>query len=388
MPTRFIPVDTSLSSDAPGYGEALGPICWKCRGGNKNCKVCHGDFRLPVRIIVPRIGKVTRGRKDRPQTSQNHAPFGYNVPYYGPLVKRATEEMIDVVLKETPPSTTMPPDWWPRDNEELCNLVGEFRILQKYKSHRWTTDDLVTATVAAKTLLSDRFPSQRIRYCDLGTGNGSVLQMMIWKCRSRIETAYAVEARKEALGLARRSLSFNVGKDVTKPDISLVHSDFRTFPPPELANTFDLVTGTPPYFAVESVNDTTTVIQQGAMPAAMQSAPARCEFRGGMEAYCAAAQRLLRDSGRFVCCENYLNHTRAIQALEDHEFLVEKVLFIRGREGRERLFAVYVAQKSSSVANAKIQHNPIGLDLSVRNVNGDWTDTYKESILRFMDILA
>ena len=124
------------------------------------------------------------------------------------------------------------------------------------------------------------------------------------------------------------------------------------------------------------------------MPAAMQSAPARCEFRGGMEAYCAAAQRLLKDSGRFVCCENYLNHTRAMQALEDHKFLVEEVLFIRGKEGRERLFVVYVAQVSSAVADVNTQNNPISMDLSVRNVDGDWTDAYKDSILRFMDILA
>ena len=82
------------------------------------------DFRLPVRTVEPRIGKVTRGRKDRPQTSQHDAPVGYDVPYYGPLVKRATEEMIDVVLKkETLLSSTIP-DWWPRDNEELCRPGG------------------------------------------------------------------------------------------------------------------------------------------------------------------------------------------------------------------------------------------------------------------------
>lgn len=374
----FVPIDQSLNSDAPGYGS--GPICWKCRGGNDACKICHGTFRLATRIVTLRVGRVTRGRHHGSMIYPH--PAGYNVQTYGALVQRATHERMNVELEHD--DTTSIPDWWPRDNEELCNLVGEFRILQKYKSHRWTTDDLVTATVAAKSMNADK-----IRYCDLGTGNGSVLQMVLWKCRDRISTAIAVEARQEAIALAKRSLSFNFGNEAS--DISLVHSDFRTFPPDDLAHTFDLVTGTPPYFAVQSVDQDTTIIQQGAMPSAMQSAPARCEFRGGMEAYCAAAQRLLRESGTFVCCENYLNHARALKALADHNFRTEQIHYIRGKEGRKRLFVVYVARLvSASVADGNdiLQHkDQEEFELTVRNCAGEWTEAYKETVLRFMEII-
>jgi hypothetical protein len=191
---RFVPLDASLTSDAPGYygggrdddgtigeGGGGGPVCWKCHGKcvvvdvralgvqkkekkkkkteekqrrsaqqqppdaactmsietlpvaagarsaaspttpmagepavavadpettttNKNmennsmvmteCHICHGSGRLPIRIVPPRPGKVTRGRSNRNASAaagSDHddsrrtplQPVGYQVPYYG-----------------------------------------------------------------------------------------------------------------------------------------------------------------------------------------------------------------------------------------------------------------------------------------------------------------
>jgi hypothetical protein len=57
---------------------------------------------------------------------------------------------------------------------------------------------------------------REIRYLDLGTGNGSVLQMVTWYLLSKLSSKYSlqavgVEARSEAVGLARQSLAFNLG---------------------------------------------------------------------------------------------------------------------------------------------------------------------------------
>ena len=118
-------------------------------------------------------------------------------------------------------------------------------------------------------------------------------------------TAYGIEARSEAAGLARRSLSFNIGKENVGKRISVIHADFRDLErnidafssgdnDQEIlkhfgstkALKFDLVTGTPPYFQVDfSTNDpsigngeydkvvTAALINQGGMPTSIQSAP-------------------------------------------------------------------------------------------------------------------
>lgn len=115
------------------------------------------------------------------------------------------------------------PPWIPRRGEQLCNLVGRWKLLQRVGSHRWTTDDLVAACVAARQVEHrQQLPQTRqkdsssFHYLDLGCGNGSVLSMTMWKLcqllapQQVLLSCVGVEARNEAVELARRSLSFNV----------------------------------------------------------------------------------------------------------------------------------------------------------------------------------
>ncbi len=108
-----------------------------------------------------------------------------------------------------------------------------------------------------------------LRYLDLGCGNGSVLQMVLWGLLNEFElSAFGIEARSEAASLARRSLTFNVGEG---KQASVIHGDFRELEMGSEAfkgignnvlnqleafretrsKKFDLVTGTPPYFRVD-----------------------------------------------------------------------------------------------------------------------------------------
>ena len=237
----------------------------------------------------------------------------------------------DIFIKETASNNAKNPAWLPiNKGEQLCNLVGRWRILQRVGSHRWTTDDIVTAYIAATSLIDEKEVSdtEEIKYLDLGTGNGSVLQMVSWYLLSKMKgvKAYGVEARSEAVGLARRSLAFNLGsvEDDGKiysgavinsngvesvpgrHNVQVVNGDFRDLVSlsrsesdqsepsftdnrelKEVAsNRYDLITGTPPYFRVDFSTEgdkatdskvTAAVINQGGMPTSMQSAPARCE---------------------------------------------------------------------------------------------------------------
>ena len=149
-------------------------------------------------------------------------------------------------------------------------MVGTWRILQKVGSHRWTTDDIVTAYIAitelrriqtsiaesitnnTTTTTTSTSTATRLHYLDLGCGNASVLQMVSWGILHLLQQqkpninkdthhdkddnlgkyqhsfkAFGIEARREAVQLATRSLSFNIGAENIGKIISLINGDFR-----------------------------------------------------------------------------------------------------------------------------------------------------------------
>eukprot|EP00560_Eucampia_antarctica_P007300 CAMPEP_0197830726 /NCGR_PEP_ID=MMETSP1437-20131217/7341_1 /TAXON_ID=49252 ORGANISM="Eucampia antarctica, Strain CCMP1452" /NCGR_SAMPLE_ID=MMETSP1437 /ASSEMBLY_ACC=CAM_ASM_001096 /LENGTH=476 /DNA_ID=CAMNT_0043433303 /DNA_START=17 /DNA_END=1443 /DNA_ORIENTATION=+ len=370
------------------------------------------------------------------------------------IVGIAVDSIKGIVLDSS--SSCLP--WFPSNpGEQLCNLVGSWRILQRVGSHRWTTDDLVTAFVAMSETMHRLTPSKEKRktlnYLDLGCGNGSVLQMVCWALLDKFDLcAIGMEARSEAVSLARRSLSFNIGPQCEENEeenrVSIIHCDFRDLihhydnddNNDEKNNSrsisssssrddritkvhdkkFDLITGTPPYFQVDFTTTTTAslstqqndaddntdatsllnrvvssaVINQGGMPTSIQSAPARCEFRGGVEAYCAAASKVLSDSGIFVVCENWLNNRRVYEGAEKSGLHIFKVIPVKGKTTRkENLFGVYLMQKKmkEGLNNNNNASNTDSLSvspaLSVRDENGRWTKEYA-AILEKMSIPA
>jgi len=364
---------------------------------------------------------------------------------------------IDMTLIEKNDNKHNIPSWLPiNPGEQLCNLIGRWRILQRVASHRWTTDDLVTAYVAASTFVSSQTSGKSIneeeegeetilRYLDLGTGNASVLQMSTWYLLSTLHSnnskykkieAVGVEARSEAVGLARRSLSFNLGSieyqgkvytggcaeegsdnsaEELEHDVQIVQGDFRnlvSLSSSEAEDTasslsatphvksiedvaskrYDLITGTPPYFRVgftkssntaDNTSDnnetiTSAVIEEGGMPTSIQSAPARCEFRGGIEAYCLTASAMLsQPHGRFVVCENWLNNHRVWSGAKEAGLIIESVQPVRGGVRKEKnLFAVYVMKKKGNNEEQKDERDVVLPALVVRDEHGNWTKEY------------
>ena len=472
---RYVPEGAvSLSSDAPGWtpkasGDS-GPICWKCKGeGNlqilkknapsktRTCPVCNGCGFLPVKSKYAQSisadadtpGVITsRRRRPRGWMEFGHVPAAVQASLSHDedkceesaihqslsILRQANgnDDDYDSKRKDVPAKIAKdmtPPPWLPvNSGEELCNLVGRWRILQRVGSHRWTTDDLVTAYVAASTFtsstnLSREDSTKSIRYLDLGTGNSSVLHMTTWFLLSSELSnfpinldAFGVEARTEAVGLARRSLSFNLGtieiggkiytgvNESMHHNVQIVNGDFRDLihakdlsdPMLEVASEqYDLITGTPPYFRIDfkGTNEkiTDAVINQGGMPTSMQSAPARCEFRGGIEAYCQAAAAMLKPDGLFVVCENWLNDKRAYDGAKIAGLTVVEVWPVLGKVGKpEPLFAVYVMRKKSESNEGNTNSNTdneerIRAPLIVRDEDGSWTEEYAE-VMKAMSI--
>jgi tRNA1(Val) A37 N6-methylase TrmN6 len=172
-----------------------------------------------------------------------------------------------------------------------------------------------------------------------------------------------------------------------------------------LPGTFDLVTGTPPYFRVDfetrseknesgdreavqpaigvAADETEAskrtvvgaLIRQGGMPTCKESAPARCEFRGGIEAYCATAKAILALDGTFVVCVNWANHSRAMAAAPAAGLVVTSVLRVVGKEDKPPLFCVYT-MKHASPQVGYTEESITEPDLVVRDANGAWTVQY------------
>lgn len=353
---RYVPLgDKSIVTDAPGWLRAPaseahsestsgGPTCWKCKGRKlvpqkkkrklreksisddqnestlainpgKECTVCHGlGFLAPKKKEVTSLssqpGMITNKRKC-PEGWHCAGPIAAAVqemmnysPFEADMNDQITKNPLECLylannVENSGAGVSISPGeypkypWCPSNfGEQLCNLVGSWRILQRTGSHRWTTDDIVTARIGIEMALkrkegcSEKPP---LRYLDLGCGNGSVLQMVSWGLLSEFDlTAFGIEARSEAASLARRSLTFNIGNE---NQVSVIHGDFRELEKGNEAfkggtgnnilkqveafrktrsEKFNLVTGTPPYFRVDFSTDdkvevTAATINQGGM---------------------------------------------------------------------------------------------------------------------------
>jgi len=219
--------------------------------------------------------------------------------------------------------------------EEHCSLAGHWRIIQRIASHRYSTDDVVTAWVAwraASRLVGGL--SRPMRCCDIGCGIGSVLLMTAWLRPTAV--CLGVEAQAIRAATAVRSIAVNgVGDRVTVRNGDL--RDPSTISDAELAGMgggFDLVTGTPPYFEVTG---------SSALPADEEASRCLFEYRGGIEAYAVAAARLLHpDHGVFVVCESALAIDRGYTAAALAGLRVAARLDCVSKEGKEPLFVVFV----------------------------------------------
>eukprot|EP00986_Skeletonema_menzelii_P010267 scaffold4987_cov135-Skeletonema_menzelii.AAC.7 len=238
MTMRYVPEGAvSLSSDAPGWtvendgdnmpGESRGPICWKCKGecnlrvlkkkapsNQRICPVCKGNGFLPMKskyvqsisAEADKSGVITsRRRRPRGWNESGHVPAAVqaslDIDNDDNCVKTTTQQALSILRQangldddfdskrnDVPANIAKElheqncPPWLPLNSgEQLCNLVGRWRILQRVGSHRWTTDDLVTAYVAASTFIASNNNCEAgLRYLDLGCGNASVLQMTTW----------------------------------------------------------------------------------------------------------------------------------------------------------------------------------------------------------------
>lgn len=204
-------------------------------------------------------------------------------------------------------------------------------------------------------------------HADLGTGCGSVLQMVLWAYLGQVRSV-GVEAQDVSFECLRRGLIWNVGVDPTQPNtlVRIVKGDLRTwdgtipvdktdgktnkdesqadFQPP-----YDLITGTPPYFPLDSFVASNNHNQK-----------VRCRVptRGGACDYIKTASRLLAHDGVFCMVEaSFAKAEHAVLqavARTNGVLTIKRRLDVVTRTGLPPRFSCWVMTKQKQ----KEPHNP------------------------------
>ncbi len=226
-------------------------------------------------------------------------------------------------------------------------LTSDVRVFQRARGHRFSSDDVATAFVAWRACPAPP------RAVDLGSGLGSVLLMLAWKMR---ETTFsAVEAQAPSFSLLER----NVARSGFADRIWIRHGDFREHAD-ELAarGPFDLVSGTPPYFAADAcvpADDT-------------QREFARVEHRGGVEAYLEVGARILAQDGTLVICGDARSAERVERAAPLYGVAVIEAIEVIPKAGKAALFSVWVLRRREAAVGA-----PLRRSMTLRTARGETT---------------
>jgi tRNA1(Val) A37 N6-methylase TrmN6 len=235
-------------------------------------------------------------------------------------------------------------------DETLDAISGHFRLFQLAHGHRFSTDDILTAWYGTTWC-----PTAR-RVLDLGSGIGTVGMISAWRLPgARFVT---VEAQPQSVALARKSARYNGLED----RYEIREDDFRLPEALRADETFDLITGSPPYFPPGA----------GITSDHPQKLACRFELRGTIADYCATAAKHLTAGGFFACVfphePTQLKRVEAA-AKEAHLVIVRKrpIIF---REGDPALVALFGLMRATDLPEWMRCQTWVEPDLIIRTREG------------------
>ena len=224
-------------------------------------------------------------------------------------------------------------------------LSGDFKIFQPEDGQRYSTDDLLTAWLAIKTV-STNPPA---RFLDLGSGLASVPMIVLWKFPAL--SGIGVEIRLNRYELAEKSLEINGLTDRFR----IIHGDLREL---ELDEKFDLVTSTPPYYQSA----------EGPISENDDKAAARFELNGSIDDYFRSAAKHLSEKGSFITVYPYAYIKRVYDAAEKCGMSVNSRVDFVPKAGKPQLISIFSASFSNGETPPEL--------LLMRDEAGNHTEEY------------
>lgn len=229
----------------------------------------------------------------------------------------------------------------------LDRLTRDISIFQRAKGHRFSSDDVVTAYVAA------RVAPGATRVLDLGCGIGSVLLHLAWTLPRA--SLVGIEAQE----VSYRLLTRNIAQNDLSTRVHAHHGDLREATVAKYGGGFDLVTGTPPYFPPSSALDAEDE----------QRAYARIEYRGGIDDYVRAAARFVSEDGVVVLCGDSRTDGRVAEAAHETGLFLFERCDVISKAGQAPLFSVWCLSR-----HARPLSHPT---MTLRTEHGETTDDAK-----------
>ncbi len=222
------------------------------------------------------------------------------------------------------------------DEWTIDGLTADWKIAQRKRGHRHSTDDVLTGWYAAECA------PDRERILDLGSGIGSVGLLALWRSpRARLT---AVEAQE----ISFRLLEHNVEMNGLRDRVRTIHGDLRVVR--FVDESFDLVTGSPPYFDARA----------GIVPADTQKAHARFELRGDVRDYCIAAREAMSASrdARFVFCFPSPRRAYAERAILENGLAIVRSREVCPRAGIQPLFSLFCCRLAAEIGPDPVVEPP------------------------------
>ena len=192
------------------------------------------------------------------------------------------------------------------DGERLDCVNENLRLIPKIDGLTYGTDAFLLSAYAP--------PCPRGRAVELGTGTGIVSLL----CAARGQYAHidAIEIQPDFADLASRNAALNGLSD----RVTVHCADLRDLRPTVLGGEVDAVLANPPYMRTDT----------GKLNHADAKSIARHELCGGIDDFCAAAERLLRWGGRFICVWRPDRLIDLIAALRAHHLEPKRMTAVHG----------------------------------------------------------
>ena len=195
-----------------------------------------------------------------------------------------------------------------QEGERIDTVNERLRLIQRTNGLTYGTDAYLLAAFVR--------PVPTARAVDLGSGTGII--PLLLAAKNKVQRVSAVEIQEHFADLIERNAALNGFSD----RIDTVCADVRELSAAALGGEVDLVVSNPPYMRCDS----------GKRNEHEEKYVARHEVCGSISDFCAAAGRILRYGGRFVCVWRPDRMTELLSAMREAKLEPKRMVFVHADE--------------------------------------------------------